>query len=253
MNPQTLLSASIRKLLGSLTHVVTNEPVTALTFDDGPDSTMTPQVLALLEKYEARGTFFVVGQAAAAQPDLVKRIAAGGHAIGIHSWDHRAFPGLSSRERRRQIRTCEEVLGSHGARLFRPPYGEQTVASRLEAFLMGYEVVGWNVNSGDWHESDPVALSEYLLETVEPGAIVLLHDTLFDHGKPAHGIDQAHTSWPDRQAMLQALEIVLQRLKGRYRFVTVPQLLSYGRPRRSFWFKQSLAPPCSVQRCESVR
>ncbi|WHZ22903.1 MAG: hypothetical protein OJF47_002015 [Nitrospira sp.] len=240
MNPKTLLSASVRKVLGSLTHVVTSEPVMALTFDDGPDSEMTPQVLTLLEKYEARGTFFLVGQAAAVQPDLVKRIAAGGHAVGIHSWDHRSFPGLSSRERRRQIRTCERVLGSCATRLFRPPYGEQTVASRLEAFVMGYEVVGWNVNSGDWYESDPVALSEYLLGTVQPGAIVLLHDTLFDQGKPAHGVDQEHTSWPDRQAMLRALEIVLERLTGRYRFVTVPQLLSYGQPRRSFWFKRSL-------------
>lgn len=241
MNPKTLLSTSVRKVLGSLTHVVTSEPVTALTFDDGPDSEMTPQVLALLEKYQARGTFFLVGQAAAVQPDLVKRIAAGGHAIGIHSWDHRAFPGLSSRERRRQIRACEQILGSYATSLFRPPYGEQTVASRLEAFLMGYEVVGWNVNSGDWYESDPVALSEYLLGMVQPGAIVLLHDRLFDQGKPAHGIDQGHTSWPDRQAMLRALDIVLERLTGRYRFVTVPQLLSYGRPRRSFWFKKSLA------------
>ena len=227
--------------MGSLSHVITTEPVLSLTFDDGPDAESTPQVLTLLEKYQARGTFFLVGQAAASHPELVNRIAAGGHAIGIHSWDHRALPGLSSRERRRQMRQCARAIQPCETHLFRPPYGEQTVLSRLEAFVMGYEVVGWNVNSGDWHESDPAVLSEYLLRMVEPGAIVLLHDTLFDKGTPAHGIDPAHRSWPDRQVMLRALEVVLERLQGQYRFVTVPELLAVGRPRRTFWFKESLA------------
>lgn len=241
MHPRTVISTAVRKVFGSVTHVVTGESIAALTFDDGPDSQSTPLVLALLEKYHARGTFFLVGEAAASQPDLVKRMTAGGHAIGLHSWDHRAFPSLSGRERRRQIRACERELGSHAARLFRPPYGEQTVVTRLEALLLGYEVVGWNVNSGDWYESDPVALSRYLLDSLEPGAIVLLHDTLFDQGAPAHGIDAEHQSWPDRRAMLEALETLLEQSKGRYRFVTVPELLRSGSPRRSFWFKPSLA------------
>ncbi len=241
MNPKAVLASSARKVLGSLSHVITTEPVLSLTFDDGPDKENTPQVLTLLEKYQARGTFFLVGQAAASHPELVNRIVAGGHAIGIHSWDHRALPGLTSRERRRQMRQCAHAIHPCKTHLFRPPYGEQTVLSRLEAFVMGYEVVGWNVNSGDWHESNPEVLSEYLLRMVEPGAIVLLHDTLFDKGAPAHGIDPAHRSWPDRQTMLRALEIVLERLKGQYRFVTVPELLDAGRPRRTFWFKKSLA------------
>ncbi len=241
MNPQSFLSASVRKVLGSLTHVVTTHAVLSLTFDDGPDPENTPKVLALLEKFQARGTFFVVGQAAARHPDLVRRIAAGGHTIGIHSWDHRAFPGLSGRERRRQIRECERVLQPYMSRLFRPPYGEQTVMSRLEAFAMGYEVVGWNLNSGDWYESQPSVMGKYLLEMVAPGGIVLFHDTLYDRGIPAHGVDHEHASWPDRQAMLGALETVLDQLCRSYRFVTVPELLKVGRPRRSFWFKPSLA------------
>lgn len=241
MNPQSLLSACVRKVLGSLTHVVTTDAVLSLTFDDGPDPETTPKVLALLEKFQARGTFFVVGQAAAKHPDLIRRIAAGGHTVGLHSWDHRAFPGLSSRERCRQIRECERVLQPYMSRLFRPPYGEQTVMSRLEAFTMGYEVVGWNVNSGDWYESQSSVMGTYLLEMVAPGGIVLFHDTLYDKGIPAHGVDSEHTSWPDRQAMLGALETVLDQLCGSYRFVTVPELLQAGRPRRSFWFKPSLA------------
>lgn len=241
MNLKSMVAASVRKVLGSLSRVVTNEPVVSLTFDDGPDPESTPRVLALLEKYQARGTFFLVGQAAAACPELVKQIADGGHAIGSHSWDHRAFPGLWSWERQRQLRACEQAVHPYGTRLMRPPYGEQTVMSRLEAFAMGYEVVGWSLNSGDWHECSSEVISKYLLEMLEPGAIVLLHDTLFDNGVPAHGKDPGHQSWTDRGAMLGALETVLDRLRGRYRFVTVPELLRVGRPRRTFWFKQSLA------------
>ena len=241
MNLLSPFSRTVRKLFGSLSHVVTTEPVISLTFDDGPDADSTPKVLDLLKKYQARGTFFVVGEAVGARPDLVSRIVAEGHAIGIHSWDHRAFSRLTSPERCRQLRACKRVLRPYVTHLLRPPYGEQTVVSRLEALAMGYEVVGWNVNSGDWYESDPLVLSEYLLHMVSPGTIVLLHDTLFDRDKPPHGLDQTHQLWPDRHAMLQALEIVLKQLTGQYRFVTVDELLRVGRPRRTFWFKTSSA------------
>jgi peptidoglycan/xylan/chitin deacetylase (PgdA/CDA1 family) len=240
MNPKAVLTASARRILGSLSHVVTDEPVIALTFDDGPDTDSTTRVLNLLEKYGAHATFFLVGQAAAAQPEMVKRIVAGDHAIGIHSWDHRSFLTLSSRERRRQLKDCARAIEPYRSRLFRPPYGEQTVVTRLEAFVMGYEVVGWNVNSGDWYESNPTALREYLIGTVQPGDIVLLHDTLFDKGRAAHGTDATHASWDDRDVMLQALEAMLERFSGRYRFVTVPELLKHGHPRRTFWFQSAL-------------
>jgi peptidoglycan/xylan/chitin deacetylase (PgdA/CDA1 family) len=214
--------------------------VISLTFDDGPDAESTPRVLDLLEMYGAQATFFLVGQAAAAQPDMVKRIATGGHAIGLHSWNHRSFLTLSRRERRRQIVDCSRAIEPYQSRLFRPPYGEQNVATRLEAFMMGYEVVGWNVNSGDWHESNSALLSEYLVRTVKPGDIVLLHDTLFDNGQAAHGTDGGHRSWTDRKATLQALEILLDRFRGNYRFVTVLELLKHGHPRRTFWFQSAL-------------
>ncbi|HVG01526.1 MAG TPA: polysaccharide deacetylase family protein [Nitrospira sp.] len=234
------LARSVRKVFGSLSHVITGEPVIALTFDDGPDAESTPRVLDLLEKYGAQATFFLVGQAAAARPHLVQRIAAAGHAIGLHSWDHRSFVTLSRRERRQQMGDCARALAPYHSRLFRPPYGEQTVWTRLEAFIGGYEVVGWNVNSGDWYESNAAVLSDHLLRTIKPGDIVLLHDTLFDNGQAAHGTDAAHRSWTDRETMLQALDRLLERFTAPYRFVTVPTLLACGEPRRTFWFQNVL-------------
>ena len=88
-----------RQLLGTITHVATTEHVAALTFDDGPDPASTPLVLDVLAKHNAHGTFFMLGAAASRYPDLVREVAARGHAIGNHTWDHPSLPSLTHRER----------------------------------------------------------------------------------------------------------------------------------------------------------
>lgn len=231
-----------RRSLGSVMKVLTDAPVVALTFDDGPDPRWTPPLLELLEKHEARGTFFTVGASVQRSPDLVRHMAEHGHALGSHSWDHSAFPLLSGSERRRQLRACEQALGRFGRRLFRPPYGEQTLASRLDAFWLGYDVVGWSVTSEDWYEPDAAIIADVLLKRIGPGDVVLLHDTIFDQGAPHKGPRPDRTSWVDRGAMLAALEMMFERIGDHFRFVTVPELLQYGSPCYSYWFKQTARP-----------
>lgn len=136
------VKVAIKKVLGSLTSVVTKDPLVALTFDDGPHPEYTPRVMEILARHQARATFFMVGKAAQQYPDLVRKIGEAGHAMGGHSWDHISFRQLTGRERRRQMRACQQILAPHGQLLFRPPYGDQSVASRLDAFWLGYEVVG---------------------------------------------------------------------------------------------------------------
>jgi peptidoglycan-N-acetylglucosamine deacetylase len=121
-----------RDVIGTISHVHTRESVAALTFDDGPDPEYTPRLLAILERYRAQATFFMTGKAAQAHPELVRRVAQAGHAIGNHSWDHPSFPLISGRERRAQIRACAQALVPYGSRLFRPPYTEQNLGSRIE-------------------------------------------------------------------------------------------------------------------------
>src|SRR3989442_6464090 len=104
-------------LLGSITHVATAESVAALTFDDGPHAASTPQLLEILARHQARATFFMLGQFALQYPELVRRIAQAGHAIGNHSWDHASFPFITGRQRRGQIRAR--------ARLTSPPPQER--------------------------------------------------------------------------------------------------------------------------------
>jgi peptidoglycan/xylan/chitin deacetylase (PgdA/CDA1 family) len=216
------------RVLGTLVCAATSDPVVALTFDDGPHPATTPAVLQLLSAYGARATFFMLGKAAATYPTLVQQVAAAGHAIGNHSWDHPSFPALSSRERRAQIAACRRAIAPYGDRLFRPPYGDQDIASRLDALRTRHQVVTWSVDTGDWHGEAPGVIVYRIVAEVRPGSIVLLHD-----GDPA-ALDGATV---DRSATLRALDLALRRLRGAYAFVTIPELLRRGRPRRMLWIQ----------------
>ena len=226
---RAVLSVAV-KIVGTITRVTTSDPVVALTFDDGPDPEYTLRLLEILEKYHARATFFMTGEAAEAHPQIVQRVARGGHAIGNHSWDHPSFPSISGRERRAQIRACAQALAPYGSNLFRPPYGEQNIASRIDALLLGYEVVMFDAWSDDWCGGDPETIARQLDRRVHPGGVIVLHDRLSDALDP---------SYFDREATLKALVIFLNRVGDRFRFVTVPELLRHGRAHKELWYKKS--------------
>ena len=209
--------------LGTVIRVATREPAIALTFDDGPDPDETPRVLELLERHGARGTFFMVGRNAELHPGVVARAASAGHAVANHSWDHPSFRRLRGGQRRAQIRRCGEALAPHGACLFRPPYGEQSLASLLDARRCGHQVVCWDVVAEDWRDDPAERLVERVMRRLRRGSIVVFHDTLYT---------TAEERFRDRGPMRQALEILLSRLSQHHRFVTVPELLRLGRPVR---------------------
>src|SRR5262247_3415195 len=157
-----LFLLATQTVLGTTTHVNTLDPVVALTFDDGPDPVYTPRLLDILEIHGAHATFFMTGEAAQRHPELVKRVAQGGHAIGNHSWNHPSFPLISGRERREQIRACAKATAPYGKRLFRPPYGEQNIASRFAPLLLGYQVIMFDVSTDDWCGADAVSIADQL-------------------------------------------------------------------------------------------
>jgi peptidoglycan/xylan/chitin deacetylase (PgdA/CDA1 family) len=211
---------------GTITHVFTRDPVAALTFDDGPRPEFTPHLLDILDRHGAQATFFMVGQAAQNHPELVQQIAQAGHAIGNHSWDHPSFPLITGRERRAQLRACAKAIAPYGQPLFRPPYGHQSTASRLDAFWLGYQVVTWNLHAYDWLDHDANWMVNRLMNQIRPGSIVLLHDTLF-----RSTVKRA----TDRKPMLDAVNMLLERLGQSFHFVTVPELLRHGLVQRINW------------------
>jgi peptidoglycan/xylan/chitin deacetylase (PgdA/CDA1 family) len=218
------------RLMGSVTHVATEDAVLALTFDDGPDPGSTPVLLSILARYRAKATFFMVGQAARQHRHVVEQVAREGHAIGNHSWSHPSFPLIDARERRAQIRACAEAIAPYGQRLFRPPYGHQSVASRLDALLLGYQVITYRTAAIDWLDHDAQWMADRVIGKARPGSIVIWHDTLHDSFEPEHA---------NRKPAFDAVEMVLQQFSGQYRFVTVPELLRYGRPQRRNWYRRA--------------
>jgi len=202
--------------------VETNERAAALTFDDGPHPDFTPRLLEILKHYDVRSTFFMVGEAATKRPDLVRRVAEEGHTIGNHSWDHPTFPLLTGRERRLQMSRCAKILEPYGRRLFRPPYGAQSLASRLDAWRLGLRVIGWNLEAKDWRDPCAQSMADRLVQGMQPGSIVLLHDAI-------HRSKQSVPLY-DRGPTLDAVRMLLEKLSGSFRFVTIPELLRLGKP-----------------------
>jgi peptidoglycan/xylan/chitin deacetylase (PgdA/CDA1 family) len=214
---------AVRLAAGEITRVVTDDPVVALSFDDGPDPAFTPRLLAVLERHNARGTFFMVGQAAAQQPALVCRLAEAGHAIGNHTWDHPSMPLVTGAERRGQIRACARATAPYGHRLYRPPYGHHNLAAQFDVLRLGYRVIAWDCPAGDWRDLPAEALLGQVTRTLRPGSICLFHDRLHTFQYARHA---------NREPTLQAVEALLCQYAGQYEFVTLPALLRHGRPQR---------------------
>lgn len=217
-------------VIGTITHVSTSKPAVALTFDDGPDPVSTPRLLDVLHRHHAKATFFMVGQAAERHPDLVKQVAAAGHAIGNHSWDHPSFPLLTGHERRAQIRACAKALAPYAQHIFRPPYADQNFLSCLDALWLGYQVIAYNATAIDWLDHDADWIKSRIMSRIQNGSIILFHDSLFRH---------AEDRYIDREPMLKAVNMILNELSGRLTFMTVPELLRQGRPQRQYWHKQT--------------
>jgi peptidoglycan/xylan/chitin deacetylase (PgdA/CDA1 family) len=118
----------------------------ALTFDDGPDPVITPQVLDILKRHNARSTFFVLGYHVQGNEKILKQIHEEGHEIGNHSWGHSRFTQLTSDQIQNEINNTQEVIAKAGVpvpHLFRPPYGDINQAILEQIPLT---VVRWNID-----------------------------------------------------------------------------------------------------------
>ncbi len=227
--------------IGTITHVATRSPLLALTFDDGPNPDATPELLRLLARHRAHATFFVMGASAQRWPDLIQEVARAGHAICNHTWDHPSLMKVSVREARRQIAKTQRVLGAAGHRLFRPPYGGQSLGNCVDLRLRRYRTITWNVDSEDWLQPDPVAIRATISRSIAPGNIYLFHDFIYVAEDPALGADLSIPPHRDRSTMLATIAWVLETYGADYRFVTVPELLASGEPVRKLWYHQRLS------------
>jgi len=176
------------------------EKTIALTFDDGPDPTWTPQILSILGKYRVPGTFFVVGSMASRHPDLLRRIHDSGSELGLHTFTHPDLVDVSQWRMDRELdETQMVVVGSSGVstNLFRPPYSSSVSAiddlgyrTVQAAGARGYVSVFTDVDSEDWQRPGVDAIVRNSTPDPGQGAIVLMHDAGGDRSQTVAALDR---------------------------------------------------------------
>jgi peptidoglycan/xylan/chitin deacetylase (PgdA/CDA1 family) len=152
----------------------------ALTFDDGPHE-MTEEVLNLLQKFNAKATFFCIGTQIEKYSDILKRTIAEGHVIGNHTYSHSNSIGFFSTAKvLKEIEKNDALLSTavgHKIKLFRPPFGVTNPNIARAVSMTGHHVIGWNIRSLDTLNIDENAIFERIKKRIQPGGIILLHDT----------------------------------------------------------------------------
>lgn len=150
----------------------------ALTFDDGPDVDATPAVLEALGRLGVPATFFLVGEQLLLNSELGKEIVEAGHVIGLHGFVHVGHDALSD-PRGDLLRGLDAIESTCGVRprSFRPPYGRFSETSYAACLELGLEPVYWSGWGMDWEPLPPERIAELVERDLEPGAIVLLHDS----------------------------------------------------------------------------
>lgn len=177
----------------------------ALTFDDGPNPNTTPVALELLKKYNAKGTFFMVGKAVAGNEEIIKQVVAEGHQIGNHSWSHPLLTKISLEQAKSQINDTTEALkkaSGQDVHIMRPPYGgiNATIQAAVDqSFIL------WDIDTLDWKNRNTASIMKEVRKA-RPGSIILMHDV--------------------HQTSINALPSVLQYLTEQgFELVTIDELM----------------------------
>ncbi|HEU5426575.1 MAG TPA: polysaccharide deacetylase family protein [Actinocrinis sp.] len=181
--------------------------VIALTLDDGPSSQYTPQVLALLEQYQIKATFCMIGEQIAANRSLVSEVVAAGHTIVNHTWNHADQSKLSLSGVRSQISRANDALSAVGVHptIFRAPYGAWSPTVFTACAQAKLRPLDWSVDPRDWSRPGVNTIVQRIMKNTRTSSIILEHD-----------------GGGDRSQTIAALKIVLpQLLNDGYRFTSV--------------------------------
>ena len=182
-------------------------PFVALTFDDGPRAITTSVLLDGLSQRGVHATFFVIGQNVAGNEDLLLRMEREGHQIGLHTFHHRSLAEVNGADFYAEVDKLRETLSALLGRedfMLRPPFGMITPSNRARA---GSPIILWSVDPADWSDRDTARQVSVILDTVQDGSIILLHDIY-----PA-----------SVETALQAVDTLMAQ---GYKFVTVEELFA---------------------------
>lgn len=196
-----------------ITCLPTSERLVALTFDDGPDNTTTPDIIDILDRYSVPATFFFIGENINKFPHICDKAISSGHQIANHSFSHARPTDISVEEMLNEFERCDNLLDkilNQSTKYVRPPYGLVTEKQLASLEDKGFNVIGWSIDSMDWYTDDRNEIIECVIDTIHPGAIVLMHSTGGSN---------------NRKSTIEALPIIIETLQGQnYSFVTIAQL-----------------------------
>ncbi len=185
----------------------------ALTFDDGPDPERTPALLDTLAELGVPATFFFVGARVHEHPELAARALREGHELGNHTYSHRYLPLARGRSVDGELDATDRAIARATGivpTLARPPYGGRSPWNVRAVRRAGKRLVLWDVNSFDWKGAPAAEVVTRVLEQVQPGSIVLLHDDR-------------------RSACIDAVRLIVPELRARgFELATVSRTLEAG-------------------------
>src|SRR5438067_13346803 len=192
----------------------TDKPEVWLTIDDGPSPAHTVAMLDLLDRFNARATFFVIGRRAEQYPHLVTEILSRGHEIANHTYSHPSgtFWFASPRRIGLEIDLCAELLRAgpdRPPRFFRAPVGLENLFVHPELERRRMALVGWSVRGLDTGRRDPAQVARRSLRATQPGAIIVLHE--------------GHRAAKNPEFHLQCLELTLSALAEQGYRCVIPQ------------------------------
>lgn len=163
-----------------INQVLTSKKVVALTFDDGPTRTWTPQVLKILHDNHVSATFFVIGSHAEKRPDILTQEVRDHEDVESHGFQHRVLRGQTAAVVSQEVTQNEALLVSLGVpkpSLYRMPGGASDSVARQVLGAMHYQIIGWSIDTRDWrHRATGDEMASQIMRQVEPGAIVIFHD-----------------------------------------------------------------------------
>ncbi|MCK1988666.1 polysaccharide deacetylase family protein [Lysinibacillus fusiformis] len=207
-----LMNARKYQLFGNLTfQVETNDKVVALTFDDGPTKN-TDAILSLLDDYQVKATFFLIGKDIEGQPEEARKIAEAGHQIGNHTYSHKRMVLKSPAFIKHEIEKTDDLIADIGyteSIVVRPPYGKKLIGFPYYLNKHKRETITWNLEPDTFFTQADEKV-RYVKENIRPGSIILMHPMYDSTGNE-----------------LQAIEKILQTLMDEgYTFVTIDELLT---------------------------
>ena len=176
----------IKKIFsGHIWNFSKDQKIVYLTFDDGPTAEITTWTLEILKSYNAKATFFCIGENIEKNPNLFRQILSEGHSIGNHTHNHMNGWHSDTHEYMKNVDLCQKTIQDYVAennfqlKLFRPPYGKLKPQQIKSLKQRGYKIIMWDILSADFDTTiSPEKCAENVLNNIQPGSIIIFHDSI---------------------------------------------------------------------------